>query len=129
MTLIRNDLSYRWRGRYNEDTDICIRALKDGWCTILFNAFLGDKSTTMTQKGGNTDTIYNTGDQRREFAESLKRQHPDIVEVVWKFDRWHHKVDYTVFRKNKLVKKNGLVIKDGIDNYGMKLVRLNGIVS
>ncbi len=38
--LIQNDIPYRWRGRYNEDTDLSIRALKDGWCTVLFNAFL-----------------------------------------------------------------------------------------
>lgn len=122
MTLINNSIPYRWRGRYNEDTDICLRALKDGWCTIQFNAFLGDKSTTMKQKGGNTDTIYNTGDNRREFAESLKRQHPDVVEVVWKFERWHHQVNYDPFKKNKLVKKEGLEIPKGVNNYGMKLV-------
>lgn len=124
MTLIRNDLPYRWRGRYNEDTDICLRALKDGWCTIQFNAFLGDKATTMKMKGGNTDTIYNTGDKRREFAESLKRQHPDVVDVVWKFDRWHHQVNYGVFKKNKLIRKPGLVVKEGVDNYGMVLRRV-----
>ena len=124
MTLIKNDLPYRWRGKYNEDTDICLRALKDGWCTIQFNAFLGDKATTMIMKGGNTDSIYNTGDNRREFAESLQKQHPDVVEVVWKFDRWHHQVNYAPFKKNKLLRKNDLIIKDGIDNYGMKLIKL-----
>lgn len=124
MTLIRNDLPYRWRGRYNEDTDICLRALKDGWCTILFNAFLGDKGTTMTQKGGNTDTIYNTGDQRRAFAESLAEQHPDVAKVTWKFNRWHHQVDYSSFKKNKLKRKEGLVIPDVVNNYGMKLIRV-----
>jgi hypothetical protein len=66
------------------------------------NAFLADKMTTMTMKGGNTDTIYNTGDDRREFAESLKAQHPDVVEVTWKFGRWHHQVNYLPFKKNKL---------------------------
>lgn len=34
--LIKNDLPYRWRGRYNEDTDLSLRVLKDGWCTFLF---------------------------------------------------------------------------------------------
>ena len=28
--LIRNDCKHRWRGRYNEDTDICLRVMKDG---------------------------------------------------------------------------------------------------
>jgi hypothetical protein len=124
MTLINNALPYRWRGRYNEDTDICLRALKDGWVTILFNAFLGDKRPTMTMKGGNTDTIYNTGDQRKEFAESLKRQHPDCVEVVWKFNRWHHQVNYTLFKKNKLIRKSDITIQRGVNNYGMKLIEV-----
>jgi hypothetical protein len=125
MILIKNDLPHRWRGRYNEDTDISIRVLKDGFCTILFNAFLCNKEATLTMKGGNTDTIYNTGDKRREFAESLKRQHPDIVEVVWRYDRWHHQVNYSSFKKNKLIEKEGLKINDGVNNYGMKLIRVN----
>jgi hypothetical protein len=55
---LRNDLPHRWRGRYNEDTDLSIRLLKDGYATILFSAFLAFKSTTMTMKGGNTDELY-----------------------------------------------------------------------
>ena len=30
--LIRNELPYRWRGRYNEDTDLCLQVLAGGWC-------------------------------------------------------------------------------------------------
>jgi hypothetical protein len=125
MTLINNDIPYRWRGKYNEDTDICLRALKDGYCTIQFNAFLGDKATTMKMKGGNTDTIYNTGDMRKEFAESLKSQHPDVVEVVWKFNRWHHQVNYKPFKDNKLIKKQDLIVNKGINNYGMILKKVS----
>jgi hypothetical protein len=44
--LIRNDVPFRWRGRYNEDTDLSLRVLKDGLCTIQFNAFLCGKITT-----------------------------------------------------------------------------------
>jgi hypothetical protein len=125
MTLINNDIPYRWRGKYNEDTDICLRALKDGYCTIQFNAFLGDKATTMKMKGGNTDSIYNTGDMRKEFAESLKSQHPDVVEVVWKFNRWHHQVNYKPFKDNKLIKKQNLLVNKGINNYGMILKKVS----
>jgi hypothetical protein len=129
--LIDNSLPYRWRGRYNEDTDLSIRALKDGYCTVLFNAFLAGKVTTMRMKGGNTDNVYTDGDNRRKFAESLKEQHPDIVEVVWKFNRWHHQVNYKPFKENKLIKKQGLienkqlVMKNKVNNYGMKLIDLN----
>lgn len=119
--LMNNELGYRWRGIYNEDTDLSLRVLKDGYVTILFNAFLANKETTMRAKGGNTDDLYSKGDNRREFAESLKRQHPDVVEVVWKYNRWHHKVDYSPFKNNKLIKKNDLNIPNIINNYGMVL--------
>lgn len=122
--LIKNDLPYRWRGRYNEDTDLSLRALKDGYCTILFNAFLAGKVTTMRMKGGNTSEVYGETDNRKEFAESLRDQHPDHVEVTWKFNRWHHQVDYRLFKQNRLIKKLGQPIPNGINNYGMKLIEL-----
>jgi hypothetical protein len=121
--LIDNSLPFRWRGKYNEDTDLSLRVLKSGQCTILFNAFLCGKVTTQRMKGGNTGEVYGDTDNRREFAESLRDQHPDVVQVVWKFKRWHHQVDYRSFKKlNKLKRKQGLEIKVGIDNYGMKLI-------
>jgi hypothetical protein len=125
MTLINTTLPYRWRGRYNEDTDICLRALKDGWVTIQFNAFLGDKATTMTMRGGNTDTVYATDDHRRAFAESLAEQHPDVVQVVWKFNRWHHQVDYSSFKSNRLIIRSDVTPTGASDEYGMRLVRLS----
>ena len=56
--LLSNNISHRWRGRYNEDTDLSLRILKDGLCTVLFNAFLMYKKPTLTMKGGNTDELY-----------------------------------------------------------------------
>lgn len=119
--LIKNDIPYRWRGCYNEDTDLSIRVLKDGWCTILFVAFLAYKITTMTMKGGNTDKLYKD-DGRLKMAQSLKEQHPDIVRISWKFNRIQHHVDYSSFSKNKLIKRNDIIIKNEIDNYGMELI-------
>ena len=118
--LIKNDIPYRWRGRYNEDTDLSIRALKDGWCTILFNAFLCDKSATMKMKGGNTDELYQ-GDGRLKMAQSLVDQHPDIVKITEKWGRYQHQVDYSGFKTNALRLKPGVVIPSGVDNYGMEL--------
>lgn len=120
--LLDNNIDYRWRGRYNEDTDLSIRILKDGYCTILFNAFLAGKVTTMRMKGGNTDTLYNSGDDRLAFAESLRDQHPDCVKVIRRFNRWHHLVDYRPFKKNELIKVNGAFDNlPKINNYGMVL--------
>lgn len=124
-TLIKTDLPYRWRGLYNEDTDLCLRILKEGWCTVMFNCFLQNKAGTMIMKGGNTDEIYLKTDNRREFAESLKEQHPDVADIVWRYGRWHHQVDYSSFRGNKLIKKEGLVIPEGVNNYGMKLIEVD----
>ena len=125
--LIKNDLPYRWRGRYNEDTDLSLRALKDGWCTVLFYAFLADKVTTMTMKGGNTDELYKLKDGRDGrllMAQSLQRQHPDVVKITRKWGRWQHQVDYRPFKGNKLIRKPGVVIPEGVNNYGMVLKKI-----
>lgn len=123
--LIKNDIPYRWRGRYNEDTDLSLRALKDGWCTVLFWAFLADKAPTMTVKGGNTESLYllDNADGRLLMAQSLQQQHPDVVKITRKWGRWQHQVDYRPFKNNRLIPKEGVVIPKGVNNYGMKLVK------
>jgi hypothetical protein len=121
-SLINNEMDIWWRGIYNDDTDICIRALKDKWCTVLFYAFIQEKATTMTVKGGNTDIYQDDG--RLKMAQSLQKQHPELVKITWRFNKWQHVVNYKPFQKNKLIKKTGLNIPDGVDNYGMELVRL-----
>lgn len=124
--LIKNDIPYRWRGKYNEDTDLSLRVLKDGWCTVLFYAFLAEKAATMTMKGGNTEALYklNNGDDGRLLmAQSLQEQHPDVTKIAHKWGRWQHQVDYKPFRKNRLRLKPGIEIPEGVNNYGMELVR------
>jgi hypothetical protein len=44
--LIRNDIKFRWRLKYNEDVDLCLQALHSGECTVLLNAFLVNKVST-----------------------------------------------------------------------------------
>jgi len=117
---IKNDIPYRWRGKYNEDTDLSLRALKDGWCTVLFYAFLAYKESTMLMKGGNTDELYKD-DGRLKMAQSLYEQHPDVTIITKKWGRYQHSVDYSSFRNNKLIKKKNINIKPGINNYGMVL--------
>lgn len=118
--LVRNSLPFRWRGRYNEDTDISLRALKAGWCTVLFNAFLQDKVRTQLTKGGNTAEFYaNEGTLPKSLMQV--RMHPDVSRLAWRFGRAHHYVDYSRFRQNRLVPRPGVVIPDGVENFGMEL--------
>jgi hypothetical protein len=124
VILIKNDIDFKWRGRFNEDTDLSLRVLKAGLCTIQFNAFTQEKATTMTMKGGNTNELYENTDNRKEFAQSLVDQHPDVAKVTWKYGRWHHQVNYKPFKKNKLIFRKDYVKKKGINNYGMKLIEL-----
>lgn len=119
--LIQNDAPYRWRGRYNEDTDLSLRVLKDGLCTIQFNAFLQGKVTTQRMKGGNTDEFYALEGTKAK-SQMLADLHPDVAKVVWRFNRWHHHVDYKPFSKNRLIKRDDVVASDKVNNYGMELV-------
>jgi hypothetical protein len=109
--LIRNDTPFRWRGRYNEDTDLSLRMLKDGWATVLFNTFLQYKMTTQTMTGGNTEAFY-ASEGTLAKSEMLAEQHPDVAKVVWRYKRWHHQVDYSPFSKLGLVKDESYTPKD-----------------
>lgn len=142
--LIHNECKHRWRGRYNEDTDICLRVLKDGDCTVQFNAFLQGKAATQTLKGGNTEEFYHkegTLDKEQwrdgqlnpegtiKKSQMLVDLHPDVARVVWRYGRWHHFVDYGPFKKNRLKLKDGVTLPTGINNYGMVLTRKQKTVS
>lgn len=124
-TLVLNKIPYKWRGRYNEDTDLCLQALAGGWCTILINAFLADKMATMMMKGGNTDELYQ-GDGRLKMARELERRWPGIVTVDRRFGRPQHVIknswkDFTTPLKLKRKSKTR--------KYAMKLSRVKEIRS
>lgn len=121
--LIQNNIPFRWRGRYNEDTDLCLNVLKDGHCTLQFNAFLQGKVTTQRMRGGNSSVFYDTEGTKKK-SQMLVDMHPDVAKLVWRFSRWHHHVDYRPFKKNKLIRDKKVTIPEGINNYGMKLVSL-----
>lgn len=122
--------AYRNEGFYNDDTDLCLRVLKDGFCTILFNAFLIFKMTTMTVKGGMTPHyLANQGgengkeaDGRYKMAKELQEKHPDVTKITRKWGRWQHQVDYSAFKRNRLIPRAGVVVPGGVDDYGMDLV-------
>jgi hypothetical protein len=99
--LIRNDLPFRWRGRYNEDTILSLDMLKAGWCTIQFNAFLQKKTATQQVAGGNTAEFYAKEGTAPKSA-MLKKIHPDATTLVFKFNRHHHHIDYKRFKQQLL---------------------------
>ncbi len=120
--LLKNDIRHRWRGRYNEDTDLSLRILKDGQCTVLFYAFLCKKLASLLCAGGNTDELYKDNG-RLLMAQSLQEQHPDVTKIVRRYNRWQHEVDYRSFEKNHPVLRKDAIIPAGINEYGMKIVQ------
>jgi hypothetical protein len=100
--LIRNELPMRWRGRYNEDTDLSLRVLKAGWNTVQFNAYTQRKMPTQRIPGGNTEAFYSVEGTLAKSA-MLVSLHPDCTRLVWRFGRPHHHVDYSRWRGRALV--------------------------
>lgn len=121
--LIRNDVPFRWRGRYNEDTDLSLCMLKAGWLTVQFNAFLQDKLTTQKLKGGNTAEFY-AKEGTLPKSQMLVSMHPDVARLAWRFGRAHHYVNYKPFKHLQLIRKPDVEVIDCIDNYGMELIQL-----
>lgn len=121
--LIRNDSPFRWRGRYNEDTDISIRMMREGFATVQFNQFLQMKTTTQVLGGGNTAEFY-AKEGTRAKSEMQVKLHPDISKLVWKFGRWHHEVDYSVFRRNFIRPRPGVETRGEPNEFGMTMERL-----
>lgn len=124
--LILNDLPFRWRGRYNEDTDLCLQVLSANWCTVLINAFNVQKMATMTMKGGNMEELYK-GDGRLKMARSLERMWPGVVRVDRRFKRPQHIIkdswrdfDTPLIRRKDI---DWSKIK-GTNEYGMKLIQV-----
>jgi hypothetical protein len=86
-----------------------------------FNAFPQGKVTTQRMSGGNTEEFYKHEGTMNK-SQMLADLHPDVASVVWRFNRWHHHVDYTPFKKNKLILKETISIPDTINEYDFKLV-------
>jgi hypothetical protein len=119
--LIRNDVPFRWRGRYNEDTILSLDMLKAGWCTVQFNAFLQWKAPTQTIGGGNTAEFY-AKEGTAPKSEMLKAVHPDVTKLVMRFGREHHHVDYKRF-KQPLLRKPDAVMQSPTAS-AMRLVKI-----
>jgi len=134
--LLDKRLEERWRGTYNEDTDLTLRVLDTGdLCTANFNAILSGKQTTGTMKGGNTTTIYEFGEDKEQNAkftglqkkfDELKENWGDIVKFTNKRHRDgrpHHHISYTRIFTQPLILKEGIKREPKVNNYNMKLVK------
>jgi hypothetical protein len=106
--LIRNDLPYRWRLKYNEDVDLCLQVLHNGGSTASCVYFMADKvSTSNKMKGGNQDELYKGNDPKKKLlkAKMLEAQWPQYAKTVIRFGRYHHFVDWKIFKKGLQNKK------------------------
>ena len=103
---IADKLGEGWRGIYNEDVDICIRTLKAGYTTLLFNNITSNKNATGRTRGGNTDGIYALDGNGSGVlkTQSLINQHPDCVKPIIKYKppRTHHKVNWDLWKDNEV---------------------------
>jgi hypothetical protein len=100
--LIKNDIPYRWRMKYNEDVDLCLQVLHDNWCTVLFNAVVVQKTSTIVKmKGGNQTELYFNNDHTKKTikAMSLQEMWPQYAQTKMRFNRPHHYVDWSVFKQ------------------------------
>jgi len=123
-SLINNEMPYKWRLYYNDDTDICLQVLNGGLCTVQFKTLMVEKMRTLTVKGGNTDDLYQR-DGRLLMARSLEEVWPEHVETVWRFGRPQHRVknNWKQF-KQKLIRRTDLDWeKIAAKKYDFKLVQ------
>lgn len=129
-TLVNTAIECRWRGPYNEDTDMCLQVLADGWCTILLNTFLIKKEPAFTGVGtakrgveGGMSTLYRE-DGRLAMARSLERRWPHVVTTERRFQRPQHVV-HSQWRKFdtplRLKPDVDLAALPAVDEYGMRL--------
>ncbi len=105
--LIKNNLPYRWRLKYNEDVDLCLQVLHHGGSTLSCIYYMADKvSTADMMKGGNQTELYKGNSPGKNLlkAKMLEAVWPQYVKTVFRFNRHHHLVNWRIFQK-KL--KNG----------------------
>ncbi len=127
-SLINNEMPYRHRLIYNDDTDLCLQILAGGHCTVLFNAFMVDKIRTMVVKGGNTTALYQ-GDGRLKMARSLERVWPGVVTTDRRFQRPQHVVkDSWKHFDTQLIRRTDIdwsALENTTNEFGMQLVVVN----
>jgi hypothetical protein len=100
--LIKNELKYRWRLKYNEDVDLCLQILHNGGTTASCIYYLMNKvSTSKKMKGGNQTDLYKNNAKEKKIlkAKMLEAVWPQYSKTVIRFNRPHHLIDWKVFKK------------------------------
>ena len=54
----------------------------------------------------------------------LSEMHPDVARIAWRFNRLHHYVDYSPFKRNALIRTAEYAVPPGPNNYGMRLTQI-----
>jgi hypothetical protein len=125
--LLDERLEERWRGRYNDDTDLSLRVLSTGdLCIVNFNSLLSGKQTSGSMKGGMAE-IYDNHSHNGYMLKfnALKDKWGDIIKLTnkrHKDGRPHHIVEYTKLFKQKLKLKEGVELTPKVNDYNMILV-------
>jgi hypothetical protein len=100
--LIKNDINYRWRLKYNEDIDLCLQVLHNGGTTASCLYYMTNKtSTSVKMKGGNQTELYQGNAPKKNLlkAKMLEAVWPQYVKTVIRFNRHHHLIDWKQFKK------------------------------
>lgn len=100
--LIKNDLPYRWRLKYNEDVDLCLQVLHNQGTTASCVYYMADKvSTAVKMKGGNQTELYQGNKMEKNLlkAKMLEKVWPQYAKTVIRFNRHHHLINWKVFKK------------------------------
>lgn len=99
--LIKNDLPYRWRLKYNEDVDLCLQVLHNRGNTASCVYYMANKTDTgQKMKGGNQDELYKGNDPKKKLlkAKMLEAVWPQYVKTVIRFNRYHHLINWKIFK-------------------------------
>lgn len=100
--LIKNDLPYRWRLKYNEDIDLCLQVLHNGGSTSSCVYYMAKKvDTGQKMKGGNQTELYQGNAPKKNLlkAKMLEAVWPQYAKTVIRFGRHHHLIDWKQFKR------------------------------
>lgn len=106
--LIKVNMPFDWRLKYNEDVDLCLQVLDNKQCTILINVYLMNKtSTSAKMRGGNQTELYKNNDTKMKIikTDSLRKIWPQYVSLTYKYGRPHHFVDWKKHFTHSLIRK------------------------